>query len=120
VNPLDPTESGPDGLPLNPLPVGPEDEQATTNRLGEVVGGTGEVVGGAADGIDLIGSIGDGISSAAEAVGSAASGAAEGLGAAAEGVGTAVGAAAEGCGSCSLALLVMLASVGAAVAAVLR
>ncbi|HYH69624.1 MAG TPA: hypothetical protein VD866_33315 [Urbifossiella sp.] len=117
---MNPTEFGPDGLPLNPLPVGPEDEQATTNRLGDALGGTGDVVGGAADGIDLLGSIGDGISSAAEAVGSVASGAAEAVGSAAEGVGTAVGAAAEGCGSCSLALLLLLTSVGAAVAAVLR
>ncbi|MFO0801312.1 MAG: hypothetical protein U0804_27930 [Gemmataceae bacterium] len=122
---MPPTEFGPDGLPIESLPpVPPEDEQTTANRVGEVLGGTGDVVEGAVDGMELIG---DSISGAADTVGSFASGAAEavggaadGIGAVAEGVGSAVGAAADGCGSCSLAVFVMLASVGAAVAAVLR
>lgn len=131
---MNPTELGPDGLPLDPLPVPPEEEQNSANRLGDALGGTGDAVEGAVGGMDLLGSIGEGVSSAAsataDAIGSVASGAAEvvsgaaaGIGSAVEGLGSAgegVGAVAEGCGSCSLALLLMLASVGAAVAAVLR
>ena len=113
---MNPSDLGPDGLPLDPLPLPPEEEQDTANRLGDALGGTGDLVEGAVGGLDLLSGIGDGISGAAEAVGSAVSGAAEGLGSAVEGV----GAVAQGCGSCSLAVLLMLAPVGAAVAAVLR
>ncbi len=120
------TESDAAGEPLPPMP--PTDEETdNANRAGDVVAG-------AADGLDLVGSVVEGVSSAAagvvDAVGSVASGAAElaggaaeAVGGAAEGLGSAVegvGAVAEGCGSCSLALLLMFASVGAAVAAVLR
>lgn len=124
---MNPDELGPEGLPLDSLPLQPEDEQNTANRFSEALGGTGDVVGGTVEGIDLIGGIGEGISgaasAAADAVESVASGAAEAVGGAAEGIGSVVegvGAVAEGCGSCSLAVFLMLASVGAAVAAVLR
>ena len=125
---MNPSAFGPDGEPIPPLPASPEEENATANRVGEVVGGT-------VDGAGLIADVVEGVSSAAsgaveaiggvvtgvgEAIGGVAGGAAEAVGGVAEGAGSAVGAAAEGCGSCSLALLVMLVSVGAAVAAVLR
>lgn len=122
---MDPYLPPPDRVPP-PMPPS-EDQNTTANRVGDVVGG-------GLDGAELIGEIGEGISGAAstamDAVGSVvsgaaeiASGAAEAVGGAVEGLGSAVegvGAVAEGCGSCSLAVLVMLATVGAAVAAVLH
>jgi len=108
VDPFNPTDLDPNGEPLPPA----EEETDNANRAGDALA---DVVGGAADGLDLVGSVVEGVSSAAagvaDAVGSVASGAAELAGGAVE---------AEGCGSCSLALLLTLASVGAAVAAVLR
>ncbi|MBN9519789.1 hypothetical protein J0H58_14910 [bacterium] len=127
MDPFNPTDLDPNGEPLPPA----EEETDNANRAGDALA---DVVGGAADGLDLVGSVVEGVSSAAagvaDAVGSVASGAAElaggaveAVGGVAEGLGSAVegvGAVAEGCGSCSLALLLTLASVGAAVAAVLR
>jgi hypothetical protein len=122
---VNPDGLDPGGEPLPPL----EDEQVSSTREK-----LGDAAGGAFDGLGLIGDVAEGVSGAASAVGDAlgsvasgaaevATGAAEAVGGAVEGLGSVaegVGAAANGCGSCSLALLLMIASVGATVAAVLR
>lgn len=106
-----------------PLPSTPAEEEQKHSAAGAV----GDVLGAGFDGADAVAGIGDAVGSAASAIGDVASGAAEVVGEVASSAGEAagavvegIGAVAEGCGSCSLAVLVMLASVGAAVAAVLR
>jgi hypothetical protein len=127
VDPFNPNDFGRAGQPMPPS----EEEQNSATRAGDVFGGTAEGAGFVADIVegvssaasavgDAVGSVASGVADVAGGAAEAVGGVAEGVGGAAEGVGSAVGAVAEGCGSCSLALLVMLVSVGAAVAAVLR
>lgn len=147
MDPFNPNDPNPNGLPLNqpprqPLPMQPQ---------GDAGSGVGDGIDAAADGVDLVtdggffGGVGDLLtgavdlagsavsgtadvvgsvaSGAADVVGSVASGAADVVSAAADGIGPVLegaGSAADGCGSCSLAFVLMFLATGSAFAALLR